>query len=340
MPLDDGFRLFHALASRATSVLLTGPSEADGDSIGAGLGLAQVLRRTFPHLRVDIVYHAPVPERYRFLPGADRVLTAQEAGGRGPYDLAVLLDGVRHRLGDVGSAFDAAGARVLVDHHRSTDPAEYDLALLEPDMSSTCELVYHLATSPVFGAEVDRDLATNLYAGMIFDTGTFRYSCTTPGTLRVAARLVETGIDFQAIVERILLDTPYSATLFRGRVLAETRTSGDGRVAWAVAPRTLFRELGVGGDATEGVINHLIFITGVDVAMLFVEKDAGVLKVSFRSRGAVNVAEAARLLDPTGGGHDRASGVTLRGDLAELVPRAIALVAGMLPPRPTGSPAP
>jgi len=333
MHIEDGFRRFHDLAAGSSRALLTGPSEADGDSIGAGLALQRVLAHALPRLEVDVVYHSPVPERYRFLPGAERVLTAGQVTAGPPYDLAVLLDGVRHRLGDVAQLFDTARTRVLVDHHRSTDPKEYDFALLEPDLAATCELVFHLARSERFRAPVDRALATNLYAGIVFDTGTFRYSCTTPGTLRVAAELIETGIDFQAITERILLDMPYEATLFKGRVLEGARVAASGRVAWAQAPRRLFEEVGAAPDATEGVINHLIFIQGVEVALLFVEKDPHTLKVSFRSRGSVNVAEAARLLHPTGGGHDRASGVTLAGTLDEWIPRVVEHVCAMLPPR-------
>ncbi len=334
MRIPEATPLLHALASGSRRVLLTGPADADGDSLGAGLALAEVLRRTFPGLTAEVVYHYPVPERYRFLPGAGGVIGVTEASARGPYDLAILLDGARHRLGDVGTVFDAATSRVLIDHHRSGSPEGYDLAILEPDMAATCEMIYDLIIRAPFSASVDAELAVNLYAGIIFDTGTFRYSCTAPSTLRVAAALVETGIDFQAIVEKILLDTPFEATVFRGRVLTEARMGAGGRMAWAVAPLSLFRETGSGPDATEGIINHLVFIEGVDVAMFFVERERGGVKVSFRSRGVVNVAQAARHLHPTGGGHDRASGVTLAGTLEEVVPRVTGYIGSLLPTWP------
>ncbi len=313
MDLSPAIERLHAHVMDARRVLLTGPVEVDGDSIGASLALADVLRVANPPLEVVTVAATPIPRRYRFLSGAGDIVTPAELVGR--FDLAILLDGVRHRIGEVGSTFDAARTRVLVDHHVSSDPDEYDLALLDVHRASTCDIVHEIAGHPAFDVRVGAAMAEQLYTGIAYDTGTFRYSCTTPTTLRLAAELLATGIDAQQIIERVFLDSSYAETVFRGRVLATARLGRDGLLAHARVPRELFEECGVGAEATDGLINSLVFIEGVEVAYLLVQRLHGRVKVSLRSRGRVNVAEVARELSPQGGGHDRAAGVTLDGDL-------------------------
>ena len=166
-------------------------------------------------------------------------------------------------------------------------------------------------------------MAQQLYTGIAYDTGTFRYSCTTPDTLRLAAQLLQTGIDAQQIIERVFLDASFAETVFRGRVMSTIQIEAGGQVAHASIPAELFASSGVTEGATDGLINSLVFIEGVEVAFLLVERRAGVVKVSFRSRGAVNVAHVARDLSPMGGGHDRAAGVTLRGDRADVHRRVL-----------------
>jgi bifunctional oligoribonuclease and PAP phosphatase NrnA len=327
--LSDIIERLHPRVVEARRALLTGPVDADGDSVGASLAMATVLRHVNPTLEVVVVSGSPIPERYRFLDGADAIVAPDAL--RGTFDLALLLDGVRHRIGDVGAFFDAAGTRVLIDHHWSSSPDEYDLALLDVKRASTCEIVFDVASHPRFQCPVDDIMATQLYTGIAFDTGTFRYSCTTPDTMRLAARLLETGIDAQRIIERVFLDSRYRDIRFRGRVMATIERSEDGRIAHAAIPTALVEDSGAGPEGTEGLINALVFIIGVEVAALFVEKPDGQVKVSFRSRGGVNVAQLARDLSPLGGGHDRASGVTLGGSLDQVRTAVLTRLQPMMP---------
>ena len=317
------------MVQRARRALLTGPVEVDGDSLGATLALASVLRAVNPGLDVFTVSAAPVPRRYTFLHGIDRMVSPVEL--EGPFDLAFLLDGVRHRIGAVGEHFDSAATRVLVDHHVSSDPDEYDLALLDVHRASTCEIIFDLARHPEFDVEVDRNMAQQLYTGIAYDTGTFRYSCTTPDTLHLAARLLQTGIDAQQIIERVFLDASFAETVFRGQVMSGIELAAGGQVAHASISLELLARSEVAEGATDGLINSLVFIEGVEVAFLLVERRPGVVKVSFRSRGAVNVAQVARDLSPMGGGHDRAAGVTLEGDRAEIHRRVLRRVLAEIP---------
>ncbi len=327
--LSSGIVDLHGIVTGSARALLTGPTEVDGDSIGASLALARVLEHAHPELDVVVASPAPVPRRYRFLDGVERVVLPQDLAG--PFDVAFLLDGVRHRIGEVGPHFDAAGVRVLVDHHMSSEPADYDLALLDGRRASTCEIVDEIARHPLFGVPLDRAMAQQLYTGIAFDTGVFRYSCTRPDTLRLAAKCLETGIDAQQIVERVFLDSLHVDTVFRGRVLSDIQLAANGRLAYACIPLSLRAETRATSEATEGLINSLIFIEGVEVAAVLSERPGGVVRISFRSRGRVNVARVAAELSHEGGGHDRASGVTLQGSIDEALRLAIDQVVPRLP---------
>lgn len=321
MEVSEAISRLHPRVLDARRALLCGPVEVDGDSIGACLALAAVLRSVNPSLETVVASAGPIPRQYTFLPGVNEFVRPTEV--HGSFDLAIVLDGVRHRIGDVGAAFDGATTRVLVDHHQSADPRDYDLALLDPVRSSTCEIVHEMAHHPLFDVPVDRDLAQQLYTGLAYDTGVFRYSCTTPTTLRVAAELLETGIDAQQIIERVFLDTSFEETLFRGRILAGAQRFAGGRIALARVPLALRDACAVGPGATDGVVNSLVFVEGVEVGCLVSEQAQRRTKVSLRSRGGVNVARVAVALDPSGGGHERAAGVTLEASMDEVSARIV-----------------
>ncbi|MCG3174767.1 MAG: Bifunctional oligoribonuclease and PAP phosphatase NrnA [Myxococcota bacterium] len=325
--LASQFDAFTALLEKAGGLLITAPADTDGDSIAANLGLLWCLDRRFPRLRAEVVNVDPCPERYRFLKGWERILTPSRVQGRS-FNLGLVMDGDRFRLGAVEPLYLACDRKGLFDHHGSAKTSDYDFAVLSPGCAATAQMIAHLADH--WGLQWDADLAAVLYAGIIYDTGSFRYSLTTPETLRIAARLMETGIDFQKIQERVLLDTTYADTLLRGRVVANAQTAADGKLSWSAVPLSLREEPLLKNADSSGIIPELIFIEGVEVAMLFVEKPNGGVKVSFRSRGLVDVAKAAAELTPRGGGHARAAGCTLQGALPEVIERVRGHIAGKI----------
>lgn len=310
------FRRFRQLVDRARRVLLTGPPDADGDSIGSCLALAALLQR----IGVPEVHVAGTPpERYAGLPGADSMRPESDlAAVSEPYDLAVVLDGDRRRLEEpVASHFEAATHQVIIDHHYSSRSEGYHLAMLDADAASTCEVIFALLRS--WNMELDRDVATLLYVGTIFDTGGFRHSNTTPATHAMARDLLEQGIDHAGLNARILFERTPRGLHLMGRVLAGSRFHGQGSVLLAAIPRALSRELGTSPQDVEGIVDVLVYTRGVELAVLLVEREPGVVKLSLRSRGGVNVAALARDLHPSGGGHERAAGVVLERPVDELL---------------------
>ena len=308
------------LVSQADTILLTGPSDLDGDSVGSCLALARILA-TITHARVDVAGSAG--RRYAFLPGVESMVPDDLITG--PYDVAVVLDGDRRRLAvPVGRAFEAARHQVIIDHHYSSTRDGYTVALIDPQAASTCEIVYRLLEE--WALPLDRELATLLYTGVIYDTGGFRHSNTTPATHTLAARLLQTGLDHTTVNARTLAERSPQAIRLLGRVLLEASFSSDGAVVVGAIPLALATQLDTTSTDCEGIVDFLVYTEGVEVAVLLQERLPDVVKLSLRSRGKVNVAALARSLHPSGGGHARAAGVVLQESIATLQVRMPAVL--------------
>lgn len=305
----------------APSVLLTGPASPDGDSLGACLALARALAGRGPRIAV-----AGEPGwRYVDLPGADR-MTADPPG---PWHTVVILDGDRHRLSaPIERAYAAAEVRAILDHHGSTDRAEYDLAWLDPDATSTCEMLYGAFIAREW--PIDADTATLLHLGSVFDTGCFRYDNTTPRTLAMAADLIGRGVDHAGLVTRVLAARRWRGLRASARIASDARLLLDGRLVLGAVPLALQRELALAKDDLEGIVESLADVVGAEVGALLVEQADGSTKVSLRSRGGADVRAVAAALTTTGGGHRKASGARVTLGLDAAADALIAAVAAQL----------
>lgn len=290
-------------------VLLTGPTAPDGDSIGACLALQRVLRER----GVDVTVAGAPPSRYRWLTGADRMVPDDAVDD--DFTAVVVLDGDRHRLSPpISERFERARVRGIIDHHASTTPDGYTHVWLDPKSESACGML--LRAFRRWGVPIDPALADLLYTGIVFDTGGFRHSNTLPETHQLAAELVATGIDHAAIAIRTLYERTPAGLRAMGRILADADQRFDGRLCVGRVPYALQQELGLAEGDLEGVVDALVNTVGTEVAALLIERGDGTVKYSLRSRGDTDVAEVAQQLHPTGGGHPRASGASVRGTIA------------------------
>ncbi len=309
-----------ALLANARAVLLTGPEDPDGDSLGACLALAVAIRKA-TRARVDVAGQANF--RYAWMPGAADMLDDESVPS--DYDVAIVLDGDRHRLSPrVTQVFQAAGRKGLIDHHGTTSADGYDLPIIERDAASTCEMVLELMDA--WQVPLDRDTASLLYAGMLFDTGGFRYSNTKSSTLRAAARLLDQGIDHATIAIHVLMERRPAGMKLKARVMDGASFHSRGTVVLGEASQALHQELGTSEADVEGIVDALVYVEGVEVAVLLVERAPNKVKLSLRSRGLVDVSRVARALHASGGGHAKAAGVVLTDSL----PQVARTVAGVL----------
>jgi bifunctional oligoribonuclease and PAP phosphatase NrnA len=274
------------LIRQGTSFLITSQLDPDGDSVGSQLALRRLILAEIGENnadRVAIVNQVGCPKRYAFLPDSEKIVPAVAVGGR-TFDVGFVLDGGVDRTGTCRPLFEACRKKVIIDHHKTTQAGGYDVAFIEPSMSSTAEMVFTLFSDERARATLNPAIATQLYLGIIYDTGSFQYALTTARTHRVAARLLEEGIRHAEINERVMLDCPLNAKQLLGRTLNEMKVSAGGTIVWTTVSQNLAAEMGTNDEDVRGIITQMIFIEGVRVALLFCEKDGGKVKLSLRSR--------------------------------------------------------
>lgn len=288
-------------------VLLLGTVQPDGDLLGSQIGLGLALADA--GAAVTLAGPHPVPDVLRFLPGAALVERWERATGS--FDLVILVDcpDPSRTNGLLEGSRGPATRVVSIDHHQ--DSRRYaDVHWVEPAASATGEMVYDLIQA--LGLKLTPEIATNLYTSIHTDTGSFRYSNTTPRALRVAADLVAHGARPE-LVAGALYECRRPEDLRRlAELLARVEVSPDGRVAWLALPAGSVTEAFV---AAEDLVNYPRSIASVKVAALFREIDPGSVKASLRAKGEVNVARIAAAFG--GGGHANAAGCTIAGSLAE-----------------------
>ncbi|MEC8192923.1 MAG: bifunctional oligoribonuclease/PAP phosphatase NrnA [Myxococcota bacterium] len=309
--MNEAMNDLHRALAQANTVLLTGPMDPDGDSIGACLALARAAE-TFSSATVHVA--GELNYRYAWIPDAERVMTDDALADA--YDLVVVMDGDRGRLTPrVTALFQSAESTALVDHHQSSSADGYDVVLLDPTSPSTCEMVYRILSA--WGVALNSAIATHLYTGVIFDTGGFKHENTRAETHRLAAELLEHGVQPAPVHAKVLHERTTAGLRMLGEVLGSAVFYGDGAVVMGIMTREAMQRLGIQSGDAEGIVDALLNTAGVEVAVL--AKEAGeAVKLSFRSKSRVNVAAIARDF-AGGGGHVRAAGARFPGAIADLV---------------------
>lgn len=304
------------------SFLVTSHMNPDGDAIGSSLGLALLLEAMGK--RVTVYNQGPIPKLYSFLPAVDRIQI--ELPENSFFQASFILDCASfERVGESFARFKEKGLIVVVDHHPPRQVQE-GLQLIETQASATAELVYEIALR--LGVRLPAETATALYAGLMTDTGSFRFSNTTPRALEVAGRLLAAGADHRLLVEQLYESFPPERFRLLGRALNTLRLLKGNKVALVWVTRAMFQEVGAEDEMTDGFVDIPRSIKGVEVAVLIREKEDSEYRVNLRSRGRVDVGELASRFG--GGGHPNAAGFTLRGPAAELETSLLSALEGAI----------
>ncbi|HJD02539.1 MAG TPA: bifunctional oligoribonuclease/PAP phosphatase NrnA [Candidatus Mediterraneibacter excrementavium] len=311
MILEDLLRGKHRVA-------LGGHVRPDGDCIGSCMGLYLYLKDQYPAVETD-VYLETVPEAYRMIRGTDEV--RNEADQDDAYDLFICLDcGDAERLGFSKVLFEQAEETACIDHHISNG-AFADHNYIVPDASSTSELIFTLLDEE----KISRSAAEALYMGIAHDTGVFQYSCTSPETMEIAAKLMRKGIDHSRIIDKTYYEKTYIQNQILGRALLESMMIMDKRCIVSVIRQRSLEFFQAKPADLEGIVSQLRQTKGVEVAIFLHEVSPQKFKVSLRSRDRVDVSEIARYFG--GGGHVRAAGVTMEGTSYDVINNITARIA-------------
>jgi len=308
-------------------VLITAPGAADGDSIGAQLALQRMIRFKFPTLKTFVVNDEELPPRYRFLPDAETVFTPEtfsQAGEKKKFDLGFVLDGGIDRAGRIKNWFDEVPITVFIDHHAISCDYPYKIRIVDSNASATTEMIYHLSQTKLFEMPLEPLFAQQVYLGLVFDTGFFRHSNTTPESMTLAAELLKTGFDFTRVGERGMLERSLGSLRLMADTISKAKTACGGKIIWSVLTQKMLEKYDAIPDDREGIIDHLFLTHGVQVAFLLFELENHEVKLSLRSQGDTDVASFARSLTVRGGGHRRAAGALLEEALPQAEEKVLA----------------
>ena len=319
MSIATGHEEVLAELRSSDKLLLTTHENPDGDALGSLLAMHWILEQfgkdTLMFMSPD---EFPLPWEYRGW-------TFERLAGTPPEDVAertiVFLD-----CGNIDRMpvdfLQADGLHILnIDHHH--DNTRFGTVnLVDPHASCTAEIVWHLAKE--LGAEITPRIADALYPGLVTDTGKFMYENTTPEAHRMAADLIDAGVEPHEVYRRLYEDLPFRRLQLLQRALASVERYDDGAMTVCCLTREDYYETGALETDSEGIVDHMRSVEGTKVAVLvrdlLSEERLGCRKVSLRATdGTVDVSKIARAMG--GGGHPQAAGFTTELPYDQLVER-------------------
>ena len=300
------------------TIAVTSHFRPDGDAIGSTLALGLALQTMGK--KVYMWNEDGVPARYAFLEGTEQILPLPEEL---PADLEMLIcvdTGDWKRLGDRSQQLFAGFPLIVnIDHH-GTNTRYGHVHVIEPETAACAFVLFNILKS--WGVQLTRPMADALYVGINTDTGSFQYGSTTPEVMHAAAELLAAGVDVADVNRRVYQEVPYTALLMQREVLNHMVVECGGALSHYSMPAGRKAELGVGLEDTKDLVDVVRVLQGVRVAVIFEELEDGRIRVSLRSKDpAVSVAAIASQFG--GGGHVMASGIRMRGALADCRERVL-----------------
>lgn len=322
---EAGLAEFNKIAGSTAQAVISTHAHPDGDAIGSSLALARYLNGRGATVR--IVLPDPYPENLSFAVDgvAESFIIDKKDEAETALNGADTLISIDYNSPGRTDSLEEAirrfkGRKVLIDHHISPETDFYDLVFSETEVSSSCELLYNVLMSmPEIGGHAERlgiEIGTALMLGMTTDSNNFANS-TYPSTLEMAGKLIEAGVDRDALLENLYNRYRENRYRFMGHFLSKKMKITEEGVAYAVISAEEIRSFGIKDGETEGFVNMPLGIDTVRMSVFIKEEDNGErFRVSVRSRRGTSANRFAGLYF-NGGGHERAAGGRL------LVPRDV-----------------
>ncbi|CAG7623926.1 Bifunctional oligoribonuclease and PAP phosphatase NrnA [Paenibacillus allorhizosphaerae] len=291
--------------------------QPDGDAAGSTFAAAFILKALGK--RFTLINEGPIPEKFQFLGGDNPVVQYASQAPERNFAFVISVDCADFgRIGEVYQCFEHGAKLLNIDHHATNDLFG-TVNLVRADAAATVEVLYDLAVT--LGVEFTPELNDCIYTGLLTDTGGFRYSSTSPKVLQIAADLLGRGVKGHELAEKFLETMTISQVSLLRKGLSTLSFAHRNRVAWLSVTLDDLADTGASNDDMDGLVNYARNVEGVEVGMLFKEKQPGVVKVSLRSGGQADVAEIAKRFG--GGGHVRAAGCTVSGSLKEAIDQVV-----------------
>lgn len=304
--------MLHEMLDGVRSVVILGHVNPDGDCAGSCLGLYNYLSEQYPEILAE-VFLEPLSEKFSYLTNFEKVQSTLPTEDCREFDLCITLDASdRERLGAFLPYLEHAKNSLCVDHH-VTNVGLAKNNVIEPEASSTCEVLYTLLDAE----KISKAVAECIYTGIAHDTGVFKFSCTTARTMQIAGKLIEKGVPFGKIIDDSFYKKTYVQNQILGRTLLESVLFMHGYCIFSVVRKKDMDFYGVTSKDLEGIVEQLRLTDGVECAIFLYETNIHQFKVSMRSKEIVDVSKVASYFG--GGGHMRASGCTMNGSMYDVI---------------------
>jgi bifunctional oligoribonuclease and PAP phosphatase NrnA len=330
--MSDAYRNLIDILQACRRVLVTTHVRPDGDALGTAAAMVLALRQA--KIDAEVLLLSRLPRKYAFV-FHDSQIVHHDAERGWPaglelerFDALLVVDtgtwsqlpGLRDRLADFPKP------KLVLDHHL-TQEEWADAKLVVTEAAAAGEIAAEVIDQ--WELVIDAPMATALFLAIASDTGWFAFSSTRPYTLRLAARLIEAGVDTDRMYQMLYQNEKASRLALQVRAQQSLELLCDDRLAVMRVSKDDFTRYGADVGDTENLINIPLQVRTVEVSLLFVEpKEPGPIRVSLRSKGQVDVARFAE--DFAGGGHARAAGLKLDGSLAEARDRVVAAMSARL----------
>lgn len=298
---------------KAETIVVLCHESPDGDAVASSLSVMHAVAKLGKEADVIIPEYSKV---FDFLPGADKIL---QKGRTNKYDLAISVDcSDLKRLVGGKEYFETAKRTIEIDHH-SVNSMFADFNYVDPVAPACCQVL--IGMFEYFGIDIDKELGTCLLTGIITDTGGFQYSSVTSDTFEFAAQLLRKGVNISKICQEVLKTKTKAHCQLEKLIYERLEFIENGKIAITYLTLKDYAEYSNDMGDDEGLVESIRDIEGVEVAVLLKEKENGGFKISMRSKDNVNVSDICLLLG--GGGHPRAAGCFITGDVSQAKTKVI-----------------
>lgn len=295
---------------RAESIAILPHVFADGDALGSSIALTLALRQLGKNVKVYI--EEEIPHTFNFLPGKEYVEVFK--GQAEEFDLILILDtGDLARLGRRIDIFNKNDLTINIDHH-TTNTEFASINHVKTTAAAVGEIIYQLIKR--MGINIDENISTCLYVAIATDTGGFRYSNTTALTHQITADLINNGVDVSKISQLVFETIPYKKVKLMGVAIETIEILEKGKLAFITVTEEMMKKTDASEEDCDGLVNIARNIEGVEVAILIRQRSDNEFKINFRSQNYVDVSAIASKY--SGGGHRKAAGCTLKGNIEEI----------------------
>ncbi|HXJ97331.1 MAG TPA: bifunctional oligoribonuclease/PAP phosphatase NrnA [Gelidibacter sp.] len=327
---EQDIKEIETLLSSPKQVVIVPHKNPDGDAMGSCLGLYHYLIKNNHHAKV--IAPNDYPDFLKWLPGnADVIVYESDKNSAESLienaEIIFTLDfNALHRAGDMETLLENSKAiKIMIDHHQQ--PHDYATYIYsDVAMSSTCEMVYDFIDLLGDAPTIDAAIATSLYAGILTDTGSFRFPSSTSKTHRVAANLIDKGANHSDIYNSIYDTNSYERLQLLGVALKNLKVIPEYRTAYITLSQDELNAANFKKGDTEGFVNYGLSIKNIVFAAIFIEhKQEGIIKISLRSEGEFSVNEFSRE-NFDGGGHTNAAGGKSDLSLIDTVEKFISIL--------------